>query len=258
MSQDPWQVPESEIRSKREAIERQIRQQREFERGHGQQPKLVRLLVFLMGIGLMLFGLSLAFPLYGNFDPYLIRSLIILGIFGGAAAFWSRASIAKIAKVTGLWIVIIIGISFFYLYRSDLGERFMSSVDPSGVISTNEGLIVHRAKDGHFWVRARINGSLLRLMVDTGASSIVLSPDDAEKAGFASNTLKFSQLAETANGKVPFARATATTMSLGDTTFYDVPITVNGVHMEGSLMGMSALKNFSSVEFRGNKLILRN
>ena len=260
MGKDPWQQnPEDE--------------NDRYETGHGydwradphyydydarmHKPKIVRHIVFLVGMGLLVLGLSLAFPLTGDIDPYLVRSLVVVLIFGGAAAFWSRASILKIAKVAGLWTVIIVGLSLFYLYQSDFGERFLSSIDPSGVTSTSDGMMVHRSRDGHFWMRVTMNGVPMRFMVDTGASNIVLSPDDAERVGFSENALNFSGVAQTANGPVRFARATATSLQIGNQTFYDIPVTVNGADMDGSLLGMSILKKFSSIEFRGDTLILR-
>ena len=206
---------------------------------------------------MLLFGLSLAFPVDMAMDPYLIRGLIIVFVFGGAAAFWSRSSLARIAKVAGLWAIIIFSIAVFYLYRSDLGTRFMSAIDPMGVTVTDEGLLLHRAQDGHFWLRSDVNGVPVKFMIDTGASNVVLSPNDARRVGVNTGLLDFSGIASTANGDVSYARATISQMTLGNAVFYDVPVTVNGAEMHGSLLGMSILKNFTSIEFRGDMLILR-
>lgn len=257
MAKDPWQVPDHDNSQYKpsQAWKRAVESPR--APAPMEQPKFMRLLVFLVGMALLLFGLSLAIPLSGGLDPYLARGVIIAVIFGGAAAFWSRASLWKIAKVAGLWAVIISGISVFYLYRSDFAARFMTSLDPAGVTSTDEGLVVRRARDGHFWLRARINGVPLLMMVDTGASNVVLSPEDAAKAGFSASNLTFDRVAQTANGEVKFAGATAGRFSIGAATFFDVPITVNGADMSGSLLGMSVLDRFASIEFRGNSMILR-
>ncbi|NVJ99089.1 MAG: TIGR02281 family clan AA aspartic protease [Alphaproteobacteria bacterium] len=246
MSKNPWHVPDHE-------------NSRDIERKRsGNEPSpFVRLLVFIAGMALLLFGLSLAFPINSMADPYLLRGLIILFIFGGAAAFWSRSSLWRLIKIAGLWFLIITGISTFYLYRSDLGTRFMSAIDPMGVIESDEGLLVHRSQDGHFWLKARMNGVPLLFMVDTGASNVVLSPQDARNAGINIGLLDFSGRASTANGEVRFARATVSSIGFGSTVFYDVPVTINGADMQGSLLGMSVLKKFASVEFRGDMLILR-
>ncbi len=242
MGHDPWQVPDHQARKAHNQV---------------RQPKVLRLIIFLAGMALLLFSLSLAFPSTNLSDPYLVRSLVIIGIFGGVAAFWSRSSLLRLMKVAGLWLLIISGISIFYLYQSNVGSRFMAALDPAGVTSTGQGLLVQRAQDGHFWLRAEVNNMPVRFMVDTGASNIVLSPEDAKRVGFSRGDLNFTNKAETANGSVMFARTHVKSFEIGTTAFYDVPITVNGADMQGSLLGMSVLNKFSSVEFRGDTLILR-
>jgi len=253
----PWQVPEHKKKSHGPS--------KAWQKAVDNPPpvkpmvhsRLLRLVIFLIGMALLLLGLSIAIPLAGGVDPYLVRSILIAVIFGGAAAYWSRSSLFKIAKVAGLWFILIAGVSIFYLYQSDFSDRFMSSLDPSGVTVNDEGMIVHRAQDGHFWLRVAINRSTILMMVDTGASNVVLSPKDAQRVGFNNNNLVFDRQARTANGNVSFARVNAEVFSIGDAIFYDVPVTVNGAEMNGSLLGMSALDLFGSVEFRGDELILR-
>lgn len=261
MANEPWRVPDHDP----DNVQGNARGQqnnpkklsaRDLHYGGHTRP-LTRFIAFIVGMALLLFGLSLAFPATGWLDANLVRAMVILFIFGGAAAFWSRSSLMRLAKVAGMWVIIVITISGFYLYRSDFGDRFMSALDPAGVMSTGEGLIVQRNRDGHFWLRASFDGVPLLLMVDTGASNIVLSPDDAKKIGLRSNQLDFSGRADTANGSVSFARATVTSVGVGDQMFFDVPITVNGAEMQGSLLGMTLLDRFASVEFRGDTLILR-
>ena len=203
--------------------------------------RYMRLVVFLIGVALLVGGLAVAFPTDAIDNAYLIRGLIIVVIFGGAAVFWSRSSLMRLAKIAGLWAVIIAALATFYLYKSDFNARFMSAMDPSGVTSTEDGLIVHRSKDGHFWLRAYANDVPIRMMVDTGASNVVLSPDDAERIGFDLAELDFNGIADTANGQVTYARTELYDMSLGDTHFSNVPVTVNGTKMSGSLLGLSVL-----------------
>lgn len=257
MSKDPWRVPDHDpdhVKGYKDP--RRAPTARELHYGGHTRP-LTRVIAFIVGMALLLLGLSLAFPLTGGVDPYLVRAMIILFIFGGAAAFWSRSSLLRLFKVAGVWMLIIVAISGFYLFRSDFGDRFMAALDPAGVVSTGEGLIVQRSRDGHFWLRARFNGVPLLMMVDTGASNVVLSPEDAGKVGLSSGQLNFSGRADTANGSVSFARATITSVGIGDQVFYDVPVTVNGAEMQGSLLGLTLLDRFASVEFRGDTLILR-
>ncbi|MCJ9428862.1 retropepsin-like aspartic protease family protein [Kordiimonas marina] len=266
MSHSSWQVPDHHRKDHDpgdpppgDLTVREPKSDKNTDTREIRAPRWGRFLIFVVGLGLLLLGLSLAFPTEGlTSDPYFVRAMIILFIFGGAAAFWSRSSLFRLAKMAGLWIVILFAIVVFYLYRSDFGTRFMTALDPSGVTEGEQGLmLVHRALDGHFWLRADFNGVPVRLMVDTGASNIVLSPEDAKRIGIDPSTLHFDAVAGTANGTVRFARTTVRIMKIGDKEFYNVPVTVNGAEMPGSLFGMTALNKFSSVEFRSNLLLLK-
>lgn len=261
MANEPWRVPDHDPDHIQDKLQDQHPESkkmtaRDLHYGGHTRP-LTRVIALFVGMGLLLLGLSLAFPTTSGLDPYLVRSMLILFFFGGAAAFWSRSSLKRLFTIAGSWAVIIVMISGFYLYRSDFGDRFMSALDPAGVVPTGEGLVVKRNRDGHFWLRASFNDVPLLLMVDTGASNVVLSPEDAKRIGLRSSQLDFSGRADTANGSVSFARATITNVNVGDQTFFDVPVTVNGAEMQGSLLGMTLLDRFASVEFRGDTLILR-
>jgi len=95
------------------------------------------------------------------------------------------------------------------------------------------------------------------MMVDTGASNIVLSREDAARAGINLADLEFSGMAQSANGMVRYANARAAELALGDVMFRNMPVTVNDGEMPGSLFGMSGLRQFASFEMRGDLLILR-
>lgn len=255
MAKEPWRVPDYEPDKHRITHDLDGKPLRPSYTGHTSP--LTRAIAIIIGMLLLVLGLALAFPVAGSLDPYLVRAVVIMFIFGGAAAFYSRSSLVRLMKVMGIWIVIIASISGFYLYRSDFSERFMSAVDPAAVVTSGDALVVRRNRDGHFWLRADFNGVPIKLMVDTGASNIVLSPADAGTIGLRSEILEYSGRADTANGSVPFARATVTSVGVGDQTFFDVPVTVNGAEMQGSLLGLAMLNRFASVEFRGDTLILR-
>ncbi len=216
-----------------------------------------RVILFLVGLAILIGGLSLALPNRSVMDPHLVRAMLVLAIFGSVAVYWSRQSLSKILKMVGLWTLIIMGISAYYLAQSNFGDRFMAAMDPSTAILSDDGMIIHKAADGHFYIRTLINGEKVRMMVDTGASNIVLSPDDAKRVGLDPDRLTFNGMAETANGQVRLARARVESLRIGDALLEDVMVTVNGAQMRGSLLGLSALSSFASFEFRGDQLILR-
>ncbi|WND02252.1 TIGR02281 family clan AA aspartic protease [Temperatibacter marinus] len=230
---------------------------RQDHESRAQGGNLGRLLVFLIALSLLIGGLALVFPETNLYDSYLWRGILVAAIFGGVAVYWSRSSLFRVMKSLGIWILIIGGLSMFYVYQSDFSGRFMSAVDPSGVSREDGTLVIQRSIDGHFWVKLSINGQPLRMMVDTGASNIVLSPQDAEAIGINLNSLVYDRYADTANGRVKFARTRAKVIKVGQMTYYDVPITINGSEMSGSLLGNTLLNQYSSIEIKKNYLYLR-
>ncbi len=247
---EPWRIPDSDGRTPLHSHRKPVHQ-------HQDGGRLGRLIVFVLGLGFLVGGLSLAFPEQSIDDPYFFRGMLVLAIFGGAAAYWSRSSIMNIVKTAGIWLLIVFGLSFFYLYSSDFGTRFMAAIDPSGAVDDSGALILERARDGHFWVRMRMNGVYVRLIVDTGASNIVLSKHDAEKVGLKPSSLLYEGTARTANGDVLYARATVDYVKIGDYDFMSVPVTVNKSDMDSSLLGMTLLKEFQTIEIRGNIMVLK-
>lgn len=122
--------------------------------------------------------------------------------------------------------------------------------------SDGQRIEVPMASDGHFHLRAEVNGTEISFLIDTGASSLVLSPADARAAGLDTERLDFRDTAMTANGPVSSAPVRLESVTIGPVTDHNVPADVNGADMGVSLMGMSFLSNFARVGIEGNRLIL--
>ena len=110
---------------------------------------------------------------------------------------------------------------------------------------------------GHYLVDAEVNGETIRFLVDTGASMVALSRDDAARAGFRPGPADFSHRAQTANGVARVAPVTIDEIALGDISVSNVRGAVIDVPMQHSLLGMSFLSRLSGYEVRGRQLILR-
>ena len=123
--------------------------------------------------------------------------------------------------------------------------------DPfSGVIE------LQREYNGHFYADVQINGSPVRVLVDTGASGIALSRDDAQRAGLAVSAGMFEVVGEGADGDVHGEFVTLDRVSLGDKTAEGVPAVVLDSGQQ-SLLGQSFLSKFESVEIKGDTMVLR-
>ncbi|WP_282601733.1 TIGR02281 family clan AA aspartic protease [Paracoccus sp. PARArs4] len=110
--------------------------------------------------------------------------------------------------------------------------------------------------NGHFHLTADVNGQPVRFIVDTGATGIALTREDAARLGLDPDSLRFDGQAMTANGDVPTARVRLDRFTLGGIEDRAVPATVVGGDLGASLLGMSYLRRFARVSFEGERLIL--
>jgi aspartyl protease family protein len=101
-----------------------------------------------------------------------------------------------------------------------------------------------------------IAGQPVEFMVDTGASSVVLTREDAQKLGIDPDTLVYLGTAQTANGIVRTARVTLDDVRLGDFTDPTLKAYVNDGDMGGSLLGMDYLGQFH-IEIAADRMVLR-
>jgi aspartyl protease family protein len=120
----------------------------------------------------------------------------------------------------------------------------------------NGQIIVPRQSDGHYYLTLALNGENIRFVVDTGATDMVLTREDARRAGLDPDTLNFIGTANTANGQVRTAPVRLDTVRLGEFTDTDVFASVNGGEMFGSLLGMGYLEKWGRIEISGGELRL--
>ena len=118
------------------------------------------------------------------------------------------------------------------------------------------GLVLPRQSDGHFYVDAVVNGSIVRMLVDTGASGIALSRDDARRVGIGISIGMPNVVGKGASGDVRGEYVIIDRISLGEKSANAVPAVV----LDGggdSLLGQSFLSQFASVEIKGDRMVLR-
>jgi aspartyl protease family protein len=111
---------------------------------------------------------------------------------------------------------------------------------------------------GHFFVEPIVNGTRLRMMVDTGASLVVLSRDDARLIGINPAPAEFRVKVSTANGPVLVAPITLKEITVGPLSVRDVPAAVFPDNkLQLGLLGMSFLSKLSHFEVAGGRLVLK-
>ena len=117
--------------------------------------------------------------------------------------------------------------------------------------------VVEAGPGGHYLIEAVVNGAPITFLVDTGASDVVLTMDDAERMGLHPRTLRFTQRFATANGEVRGAPVVLREIRIGQFRLFDVPASVNEAPLRVSLLGMSFLEQLNGYEVAGGRLILR-
>ncbi len=101
-----------------------------------------------------------------------------------------------------------------------------------------------------------MNNEPIRFVVDTGASGIVMTLEDAERAGLGRKQLAFLGEAMTANGPVRTARVLLEDFTVGPYEDSNIRAWVNEGEMETSLLGMTYLQRFSKIEITPGFLLL--
>lgn len=133
--------------------------------------------------------------------------------------------------------------------------EFRSAGSENGDVSAN-AVALDRGDDGHFYADVEVNGQSIRFLVDTGASGIALTRDDARRAGLAASISMPEVVGEGASGAVLGEIVTLDRVSLGSTEANGVPAVVLDSGSQ-SLLGQSFLSKFGSVEIRGDTMVLQ-
>jgi aspartyl protease family protein len=135
-------------------------------------------------------------------------------------------------------------------------DQISSDFNPQQTTFTDTSIEVAKGRDNHFRLTLRINNVPVDFLVDTGASQVVLTIDDAARVGLDPDSLAYIGTAFTANGEVATAPVRLDRVELGDMVDTRVRASVNSGQMESSLLGMSYLSRFESIEIRRDVLIL--
>lgn len=112
-------------------------------------------------------------------------------------------------------------------------------------------------RSGQYQYTGRVNSGYINFLVDTGASSVALTAEDARKAGIRETDLKFNVPISTAGGRNYAARVKLDQLAIGGIILRDVDAMVVKEGLEISLLGMTWLGRLQEVKATQNALLLR-
>ncbi len=191
---------------------------------------------------------------------YLVFLLLIIIIWG----LRGRDLKLKPMAIAGIvWMSAFSALILAYSYREDMRaviDRFRGEISPTLAIARAEGVVeLRKAWDGHFRAVTEVNGIRVGMLIDTGASIVLLSYEDAEAAGLKPDTLAFRQPVVTANGRANVAPITLEYVAVGNVGLERVKAAVaEKGKLHSSLLGMSFLGRLQETSFRRDVLVLKN
>ena len=227
-----------------------------------------RLLWILLAIlAIVLFALVLqhnegALAELARFDSAAIETKIMaLALVAMIALVLFRQRFTHVLESALIWAVIALLLVLAYTYRfelRDVGDRVLAELIPGRAATRGRTVEIARGGAGSFSISTQVNGARMPMVLDTGASAVVLTQEAAKAAGLPLEVLNYSVNVDTANGRARAAPVTLDRISIGGITERSVPALIaQPGQLRTNLLGMSFLNRLESWEVRGDKLMMR-
>ncbi|MCJ9674299.1 MULTISPECIES: TIGR02281 family clan AA aspartic protease [unclassified Neorhizobium] len=227
------------------------------------------LIVLGIGLALLIFNhdAGQTFGIDNDRFGQIIYLLPIAGLLAAGILAGRRGNAGEVLRNIAIWLLIILGLVTAYLYRDDasnVAARVTAGLLPGTavVVTTSEGgneVIIHKTQGSHFQTNVRVQGKVLPMLVDTGASTVVLSYDDARAIGLNPQSLNYSVSVMTANGRAMAAGVRLDEIAIGPIVRKNVRAMVAEDGKLGeSLLGMSFLSTLGSLQMQTDELRLRD
>lgn len=228
---------------------------------------LIVAIVILAGLFLITVGFSGGGSrLDGGDAPYMLYYAMWAALLG-SGILASQRNLGESIRNLGLWALIIVVLSSIYVFKDDaqnfasrltaglIPGRSATVVDASG----RRSAILYMGQNGHYQADATINGISIPMMIDTGATTIALSYEDADRLGLNPGSLNFTGTVMTANGPARTAYVRLPEIEVGGIRRTNIAagIAERG-KLGGSLLGMNFLSSLKSFSFSGNEMTLQD
>jgi len=223
----------------------------------------------LLIIGLAILALFLSGPpSEGVFDSnesqvqLVYLSVMAVGMIAAAAGRILLKGGRKAMATTAVWAAAIAGVATAFVFRDEAAvvvNEIRGELMPSVALSHAEGgAELRRGWDGHYRATAKVNGIEMRMLIDTGASMVLIPYEQVESLGFNPASLDFSIHVTTANGKTSVAPIRLSSITVGPIAVFDVDAAVaQPGRLKSGLLGMTFLDKLAETSFQGDLLILR-
>ena len=181
-----------------------------------------------------------------------LLAIVVLALF--------RQRFPNALQSAAVWALIALVLVLAYTYRfelRDVSDRVLAEIIPGRAVTRGHTVEIARGTGGSFAVATQVNGARIAMVLDTGASAVVLTQEAARTAGLPLEVLNYSVHVDTANGRARAAPVTLDKVSIGGITERSVPALITQGGLRTNLLGMSFLNRLQSWEVRGDRLLLR-
>jgi aspartyl protease family protein len=191
--------------------------------------------------------------------------LALWGLVIAAGVAGSRRLMGNAARDLAIWIAVafVLVAGFQYRYElQDVAYRVTAGLIPGSPLSSVDGngrnvVTLHKLDNGHFGVRADVDGAGISMIVDTGATRTVLTADAASSAGINISKLDYNLPVMTANGPTQAASVTVHELAVGTIKRRHMAVLVAAPGSLGeSLLGMNFINSLAGFDMRGDRMTL--
>ena len=238
-------------------------------RGRRSPTLLTILLIFIALALIILIVRHDSGTVFGMSTTDFSRLAMLLAIlaFVGVGVIVRSMRASEVIQAILFWTMAIVVLVGLYAFRDELGivgGRIVGALVPGTPIagrlsgeSDPNSVVILRNGGGHFGVRAEIDSEPMSLLVDTGATFVTLTPEDAADIGIDPSTLDYVVPIQTANGTIRAASIRLERIAIGPIERQDVPALVapRGA-LDDSLLGLSFLDKLGGYSISGDRLVL--
>jgi len=172
--------------------------------------------------------------------------LIVLGFLG------KKVNLSEFVRNILLWVFVffvsILGYSFRFEIKTAVSRVAANLIPSLGKQNKDGSISFGLSNNHHFMIDAKVNGQNVQFMLDTGATLVSLTTQDARKIGIDVANLSYTSLTSTANGSNYAALVLINEIKIGNIVVRDVQGSVNREGLEQSLLGMSFLNKLDGYE----------
>jgi aspartyl protease family protein len=228
---------------------------------------LIVAIVILGGLFLITVGFSGSGTRLDGDDAMQMLYYAMWGALVGGGILASQRNWGEAARNLGIWLLITVVLSSVYVFKDDaqnFASRLTAGLLPGRAAITVDAegrktAVLSMGNNGHYEVTATIGGVDVPMMVDTGATTIALSYEDAERIGLNPSSMNFAYEVMTANGPARTAYVTLPDIEVAGIRRTNVAAGVaERGKLGGSLLGMNFLSSLKSFTISGDEMKLQD